>query len=66
MKIELIIFIIMMLAAIFEKQIRSIPSRGNWIYEHEDEKWVKILLVAVRIIFFVIGLIGFIYFAFFN
>lgn len=60
MNLELLVYILFILASIFFKKLRYLPSKGNWIYdeEYEDEKWVKIGSVVVRIIMLLVGIIG--------
>lgn len=65
---EIIISIILILMSIFQNQLRKlkIPSRGDWIFEHEDEKWAKILIALSRIFLFCLGVVILIHALFFS
>ena len=55
---EIITGIILILTSIFDNQLRKlkIPSRRDWILEHEDEKWAKILIALSRILLLCLGI----------
>ena len=66
MKLEIIVPIILMLTAIFFNKMKKWPSGGNWIYEYEDDKGIKILTIVVRIFLFSIGIASLIYLLYFD
>lgn len=55
---EIILGIFLMSSTtIFFKIFRLLPSKGNWIYEYEDEAWAKVLIIMARVIGFLFGLL---------
>ncbi len=54
---EILLSILLMSSTtIFFKFFRHLPSKGNWIYEYEDETWAKILIIMTRVVGFLFGL----------
>ena len=72
---QIVMSCLMILVAIFWKEIQKLPSekyrklplRGNWIYKkHENEMLAKVLMFIPRAMAFLVGSFGLIYTLYFR